>query len=351
VKLLKLVSIIVPCYNEDESVNLFYSEVNPILAEIKEIKYEFIFVNDGSKDKTIQIIKELTNKESNVRYINFSRNFGKEAAMLAGIEAARGDAVILMDVDLQDPPNLLPMMIEDWLECGYDVVYTRRSTRSGEPPIRSWFAKQFYKFINKMSDVQIVDGARDYRLMDRKVVDSFLQLREKNRFAKGLFMWVGYRTKCIEFENVERAAGDTSWSFLKLVHYAIDGIVSFTISPLRWASYFGFFTASSAFLYMFYIILTKLSFGNEVSGYASIVSIMLFFGGLQLIFLGIIGEYIGRIFIEVKARPSYIVKEQSTLKSLKREFPKPGLIDKEDYSSPIQRNLQLKKATYQRRNS
>ncbi|MEH7010047.1 glycosyltransferase family 2 protein [Neobacillus niacini] len=181
---MKLVSIVVPCYNEDESVNLFYSVVNPILAEIKEIKYEFIFVNEGSKDKTIQIIKELTNRESNGRYINFSRNFGKEAAMLAGIEAARGDAVILMDVDLQDPPNLLPQMIEDWLEGGYAVIYTRRSTRSGEPPIRSWFAKQFYKFINKMSDVHIVDGARDYRLMDRKVVDSFLQLKEKNRFAK-----------------------------------------------------------------------------------------------------------------------------------------------------------------------
>lgn len=348
---MKLVSIIVPCYNEAESMNLFYSVVNPILAEIKEIKYEFIFVNDGSKDNTIQVIKELTNRESNVRYINFSRNFGKEAAMLAGIEEARGDAVILMDVDLQDPPNLLPPMIADWLGGGYDVIYTRRSTRSGEPPIRSWFAKQFYKFINKMSDVQIVDGARDYRLMDRKVVDSFLQLKEKNRFAKGLFMWVGYRTKCIEFENVERAAGDSSWSFLKLVHYAIDGIVSFTISPLRWASYFGFLTASSAFLYMFFIIITKLSFGNDVSGYASIVSIMLFFGGLQLIFLGIIGEYIGRIFIEVKARPSYIVKEQSTLTSLKSELPRPGLIDKEDYSSPLQRNLQLKKALYQRRNS
>lgn len=201
-----------------------------------------------------------------------------------------------------------------------------------------------------MSDVQIVDGARDYWLMDRKVVESFLQLKEKNRFAKGLFMWVGYRTKCIEFENIERAAGDSSWSFFKPVHYAIDGIVSFTISPLRWATYLGFFTASSAFMYMFYIILSKFTFGNEVSGYASIVTIILFFGGLQLIFLGIIGEYIGRIFIEVKARPNYIVKEQSSL-LLKRELPKPGLIIKEDYSSALQRNLQVKKAFYQRRNS
>lgn len=231
--------------------------------------------------------------------------------MLAGIRAARGDAVVLMDVDLQDPPRLLPQMVEDWLSNGYEVVYTRRSTRSGEPHIRSWFANQFYKLINNMSDIQIVDGARDYRLMDRSVVNSFLQLKERNRFAKGLFMWVGYNSKCIEFENVERAAGSSSWSFWKLVHYAIDGIVSFTISPLRWASYFGFLTASSAFLYMFYVIVSKILFGNSVGGYASIVSIILFFGGIQLIFLGIIGEYIGRIFIEVKARPSYIIKGKS----------------------------------------
>nr|WP_318509309.1 glycosyltransferase family 2 protein [Bacillus sp. T3] len=311
---MKVVSVVVPCYNEEKSIELFYSVVNPVLKEIEGIDYEFIYVNDGSKDLTELKMKELSKKESNVRYISFSRNFGKEAAMLAGIEAAYGDAVVLMDVDLQDPPSLLPQMIDDWLIGGYDVVYTRRSTRSGEPPIRSWFAKQFYKLINNMSDVQIVDGARDYRLMDRKAVDSFLRLKERNRFAKGLFMWVGYNSKCIEFENVERAVGNSSWSFWKLVHYAIDGIVSFTISPLRWATYFGFFTASSAFFYMFYVIFSKLLFGNPVSGYSSIVSIILFFGGIQLIFLGIIGEYIGRIFIEVKARPNYIVKEKSTNK-------------------------------------
>jgi glycosyltransferase involved in cell wall biosynthesis len=247
--------------------------------------------------------------------------------MLAGIEAAYGEAVVLMDVDLQDPPHLLPQMIEDWF-LGYDVVYTRRSTRSGEPPIRSWFAKQFYKLINNMSDVHIVDGARDYRLMDRKAVDSFLRLKEKNRFAKGLFMWVGYKSKCIEFENVERAVGSSSWSFLKLVHYAIDGIVSFTISPLRWATYFGFFTASSAFLYMFYVIFTKIFYGNAVSGYASIVSIMLFLGGIQLIFLGIIGEYIGRIFIEVKGRPNYIIKEDNTSTAPTNDKVRKALIDK-----------------------
>ncbi|WP_338150607.1 glycosyltransferase family 2 protein [Neobacillus muris] len=325
---MKLISIVVPCYNEEESIELFYSTVQPVIEGIGYADYEFIYVNDGSKDSTEQKMRELSNAKKNVRYISFSRNFGKEAAMLAGIEAARGDAVVLMDVDLQDPPELLPQMIEDWANGGYDVVYTRRSTRSGEPPLRSWFAKQFYKLINKMSDVHIVDGARDYRLMDRKAVDSFLRLRERNRFAKGLFMWVGYKSKCIEFENVERAAGNTSWSFWKLVHYAIDGIVSFTISPLRWATYFGLFTASSAFLYMFYVIFSKLVYGNPVSGYASIVSIMLFFGGLQLIFLGIIGEYIGRIFIEVKARPNYIVKEESSQPVTNMEKVRKGIIQR-----------------------
>jgi glycosyltransferase involved in cell wall biosynthesis len=315
---LKLISIVIPCYNEEKSIDLFYSTVQPVLENINYIDYEFIYVNDGSKDATEAKLREISKAEKNVRYISFSRNFGKESAMLAGIEAALGDAVILMDVDLQDPPELLPQMIEDWFVEGFDVVYTRRSTRSGEPPIRSWFAKQFYKLINAMSDVQIVDGARDYRLMDRKAVDSFLRIKERNRFAKGLFMWVGYKSKCIEFENVERAVGTSSWSFWKLVQYAIDGIVSFTTSPLRWATYFGFFTASSAFLYMFYTIFKKILFGNAVGGYASIVSILLFFGGIQLIFLGIIGEYIGRIFIEVKARPNYIIKEQSPSSDAKK---------------------------------
>lgn len=323
---MRKVSIVVPCYNEEQSVDIFFSAVTPILNEIDHLDYEFIYVNDGSKDQTEARMRELSQREEKVRYLSFSRNFGKEAAMLAGVEAASGDAVVLMDVDLQDPPELLPEMIEDWRNGGYDVVYTRRSTRSGEPPIRSWFAKQFYKFMNQMSDIHIVDGARDYRLMDRTAVDSFLRLKERNRFAKGLFMWVGYRSKCIEFENVERAVGSTSWSFWKLVHYAVDGIVSFTITPLRWATYFGLFTAGSAFLYMFYVIFSKLLFGNPVSGYASIVSILLFFGGLQLIFLGIIGEYIGRIFIEVKARPHYIVKESSPLSLESKDRTRKGYV-------------------------
>lgn len=314
---LRLVSIIIPCYNEEQSIDIFYNSVNPILNEIKDIKYEFVFINDGSKDATELVLKKLSQNDNKVRYISFSRNFGKEAAMLAGIENANGDGLVLMDVDLQDPPELLPLMIDEWLQEDYDVIYTRRSTRSGEPPIRSWFAKQFYKLINNMSDVHIVDGARDYRLMDRKVVDSFLRLRERNRFAKGLLMWVGYKSKCIEFENVERITGSTSWSFWKLVQYAIDGIVSFTTSPLRWSTYFGLITAASAFIYMFYVIFSKIFFGNPVSGYPSIVSILLFFGGIQLVFLGIIGEYIGRIFIEVKARPHYFIKEQSDNKGIR----------------------------------
>ncbi|WP_462410949.1 glycosyltransferase family 2 protein [Neobacillus sp. Marseille-QA0830] len=325
---MKVVSIVVPCYNEEKSVKLFYAEVAPVLEKIDNIDYEIIYVNDGSKDQTEDEMRELSKSTNNVRFISFSRNFGKEAAMLAGIEASLGDAVILMDVDLQDPPHLLPQMIEDWLLGGYDVVYTRRSTRSGEPPIRSWFAKQFYNIINKMSDVHIVDGARDYRLMDRKAVNSFLRLKERNRFAKGLFMWVGYNSKCIEFENVERTVGSTSWSFWKLFHYAIDGIVSFTISPLRWATYFGIFTAVTAFLYMFFVIFSKIFFGNSVSGYASIVSILLFFGGIQLIFLGIIGEYIGRIFIEVKARPNFIIKEELSAKNTNKEKVRKAVIQK-----------------------
>ncbi|MNB84013.1 putative glycosyltransferase CsbB [compost metagenome] len=312
---MKLVTIVVPCYNEELSIQLFYNTVDGVLSNVQGINYDFIFVNDGSRDRTEEVISQLSSNTTNVGYINFSRNFGKEAAMLAGIEAALGDAVIIMDVDLQDPPSLLPQMIESWLYEDFEVIYTRRTNRSGEPPIRSWFAKKFYKFINKMSEVHIVDGARDFRLMDRKVVDNFLELKERNRFAKGLFMWTGFNMKCIEFENVERSVGQTNWSFFKLFQYAIDGIVSFSISPLRWATYFGFLTASSSFIYMFVVIFRKIIYGNPVNGYSSIVSLLLFFGGMQLIFMGIIGEYLGRVFLEVKARPNYVVRNQHIKKA------------------------------------
>lgn len=315
VEFMKLVTIVVPCYNEELSIQLFYNTVDGVLSNVQGINYDFIFVNDGSRDRTEEVISQLSSNTTNVGYINFSRNFGKEAAMLAGIEAALGDAVIIMDVDLQDPPSLLPQMIESWLYEDFEVIYTRRTNRSGEPPIRSWFAKKFYKFINKMSEVHIVDGARDFRLMDRKVVDNFLELKERNRFAKGLFMWTGFNMKCIEFENVERSVGQTNWSFFKLFQYAIDGIVSFSISPLRWATYFGFLTASSSFIYMFVVIFRKIIYGNPVNGYSSIVSLLLFFGGMQLIFMGIIGEYLGRVFLEVKARPNYVVRNQHIKKA------------------------------------
>ena len=239
--------------------------------------------------------------------INFSRNFGKEAALLAGLRYATGDAVIVMDVDLQDPPELLPQMISDW-ESGYDVVYTKRKDRKGEPPIRSFFSKLFYKIINKVSDVEIVDGARDYRIMSRQAVNSLLQLNEKKRFSKGLFMWIGFDSKVIEFEHVERVAGNTKWSFFKLFAYAIEGIVSFSDFPLRLASLLGVIISVISFLFLIYVIVKNTMFHNPVSGWASMTSIIVFLGGIQMIILGVIGEYLGRIFEEVKNRPCYFVK-------------------------------------------
>jgi len=308
---LKLISIVVPCYNEEQNVEVIYEAIYKVFRSMHPlVNFEMIYVNDGSTDQTGLRLKQLASTKSNVGFIDFSRNFGKEAAMLAGLEAASGDAIIIMDADLQDPPHVLEKMVMEWLTTNYDIVYARRVDRKGEPFLRSWFSKQFYKLINKLSDVHIVSGARDFRLMDRKVVDNMLMLRERNRFSKGLFEWVGFKSKCIEYSNVERNAGSTSWSFMKLMKYAIDGIVAFSTAPLQWATIFGFFTATTSFLYMVYVIISTIIFGISVNGYASIVSFLLFFGGIQLIFLGIIGEYIGRIFIEVKARPHYIIREQ-----------------------------------------
>lgn len=308
---MKLISIVVPCYNEEQNVEVIYEAIYKVFRSMHPlVNFEMIYVNDGSTDQTGLRLKQLASTKSNVGFIDFSRNFGKEAAMLAGLEAASGDAIIIMDADLQDPPHVLEKMVMEWLTTNYDIVYARRVDRKGEPFLRSWFSKQFYKLINKLSDVHIVSGARDFRLMDRKVVDNMLMLRERNRFSKGLFEWVGFKSKCIEYSNVERNAGSTSWSFMKLMKYAIDGIVAFSTAPLQWATIFGFFTATTSFLYMVYVIISTIIFGISVNGYASIVSFLLFFGGIQLIFLGIIGEYIGRIFIEVKARPHYIIREQ-----------------------------------------
>lgn len=304
----KVISIIVPCYNEQETVNRFYEEIKKVTDEVVDYAFEFIYVNDGSKDQTASLVKELHGKDERVCLVDFSRNFGKEAAMLAGMEQAQGDAVVIMDVDLQDPPELLPKMIKLY-EDGYENIYTRRRNRDGEPPIRSFFANLFYKLINRMSDVEIIDGARDYRLLSRRAVDELIKLKEANRFSKGLFQWVGYDSICLEFDHVERVAGETKWNFMKLVDYAIEGITAFSNAPLRFATYTGISIAGLSFLYLIYIFMKTMINGSTTAGWPSLVCIILFLGGIQLIFLGVIGEYIGRIYNEVKERPIYIVKE------------------------------------------
>ena len=305
---LNMLSIIVPCYNEEESLPYFYEELNKYLKDIGE--YELLFIDDGSKDKTIEVAKELKEKDKNIKIVSFSRNFGKEAAMLAGLKESKGDYVVLMDADLQDPPFLLPEMLETVKSGEYDSVATYRVSRKGEPVIRSFFARMFYKLINKMIDVEIVDGARDYRLMNREMVDSIISLQEVNRFSKGIFAWVGFKTKYLEYENIERVAGETKWSFWKLFRYAIDGIVGFTIYPLRLATIMGTIASISGFIFMLYIVIKALIYGDPVAGYPSMISIIIFLGGIQLIFLGVIGEYLGRTYIESKHRPVYIIKER-----------------------------------------
>ena len=305
----KLVSIVVPCFNEGDNIDIFHQEVTAVIDKTDNVNYEIIFINDGSSDSTGEAIKALKSKHPcQIGYIELSRNFGKEAALLAGLEHAKGDAVIIIDADLQDPPSLIPQMIEEW-QSGYDMVYTRRTDRTGEPKLRSWCARLFYSLMNKMSEVELESGVRDFRLIDRKIVINLLSMRERLRFSKGMFAWVGYPSKCIEYDNVKRATGETSWSFRKLFDYAIEGIVSFTYMPLRFASITGVMISFGAFIYLFYIVLDALIYGNPVSGYASLVSIVLFLGGIQLLFLGVIGEYLGRVFYELKSRPHYIVKD------------------------------------------
>ncbi len=309
-----LVSLIVPCYNEEESLPILYSALCEVRDQVKDKEFEFIFVNDGSHDKTSSVIKDIAAKDKGVRYTIFSRNFGKEAAMFAGLQKAKGDYVAIMDADMQDPPALIPSMIETLDKDEADIVAARRVTRKGEPPIRSFFARTFYKLINKMVDVEIADGARDFRLMKRCVVDAILELDERQRFSKGIFAWVGFRTKWVEHENVERVAGETKWNFWKLFAYAIDGIVAFTTAPLRLATYTGFFFAAAAFLYIIYYFVRAiiLRIYDRVPGYPSLLCFMLFIGGLILMALGLVGEYIGRIFIEVKRRPLYIVADEES---------------------------------------
>lgn len=305
-----MISIIVPCYNEQEALPLFHKEVSRVLQEMGE-SYELIFVNDGSRDSTLSVMRTLAEEDDHIVYLSFSRNFGKESAMYAGFCNARGDYVAVMDADLQDPPALLPEMFALLQSGEYDSVATRRETRAGEPPIRSWFARRFYKLINRISDADIVDGARDFRLMRRSMVDAILSMSEYNRFSKGIFGWVGFRTYWLPYENVERVAGQTKWNFWGLCKYAIDGIIDFSQAPLSMASWFGIgMTACSIFALLF-IIIRRLIWGDPVAGWASTICTILLIGGLQLFFLGIIGQYIAKIYLETKHRPHFIVSESN----------------------------------------
>lgn len=304
----KKISVIVSCYNEEESLPLFYKEMNKVMEEMANNEFELVFINDGSSDKTLDVIKSLREKDTRIRYVSFSRNFGKEAAMLAGLDYATGDYITLMDADLQDPPRLLPAMLK-YINDGYDCVGTRRVTRKGEPPIRSFFARMFYKLINKLSKVEMVDGARDYRLMTRQMVDAITSTREYNRYSKGLWSFVGFKTKWLEFENVERIAGETKWSFWKLFKYAIDGIVAFSTVPLTMAAFLGILFCLIAFIMILVIVFKTIIWGDPVGGWPSLACIIIFVSGIQLFFMGIFGEYLAKTYLETKKRPIYIVKE------------------------------------------
>lgn len=303
------ISIVVPMYNEQESLGILYKELNRVTDTLPEYEFEYLFVNDGSSDATLAEIRQLAEKDKRVHYVSFSRNFGKEAALYAGLKNATGDYVATMDADLQDPPALLPQMIA-MIEAGdCDNVATRRVNRKGEPPIRSFFAKCFYKVMRHLSHIEIADGARDYRLMSRAMVDSIVSVSEYNRFSKGIFAWVGYETKWLEFENVERSAGETKWSFWKLVRYSFDGIINFSDTPIRISSYLGLLLTVLSFVAIIIEVIRALVFGDPVAGWPSLVCIITFIGGIQLFCMGIMGQYIAKTYMEVKRRPHYIVKE------------------------------------------
>ncbi|HEM5963045.1 glycosyltransferase family 2 protein [Streptococcus suis] len=307
-----MISVIVPCFNEEEAIPYFYDAMEKVRKEMGE-QFEYIFINDGSKDRTLKVLRQLSGQDQAVRYLSFSRNFGKEAALYAGLQAAQGELVTVMDVDLQDPPEML-MEMKAMLDGNPDLdcVGTRRVSRDGEPPIRSFFAKLFYKLMNKISQVEVVDGARDFRLMRRHMVDAILSVSEYNRFSKGIFAWVGFETEYLPYENVERVAGETSWSFWKLLSYSIEGIINFSDTPLNIASYTGFFTFLLSLVLMVFVVLKTLVFGDPTIGWPSTICIILFLGGLQLMTIGILGKYLAKVFLETKKRPIYIVKEKSS---------------------------------------
>ena len=308
---MSLLSVIVPCYNEEENVPLFYEELmkNESWFREKGVELEVLYIDDGSRDKTVLEVKKLRERDERVHLISFSRNFGKEAAMYAGLENSRGDYAVLMDVDLQDPPSLLPEMFS-WLDQGFDSVATRRVSRKGEPPVRSFFARMFYRLMKKISRTEIMDGARDYRLMTRQMVDAILSMQEYNRFTKGIFGWVGFRTKWLEYENVERAKGETKWNFWKLFLYSLDGIAAFSTAPLMLASVMGVLFCVLAFVMIVFIIVRKLIFGDPVSGWPSLVCIILTTSGVQFFCTGILGQYLAKTYMEVKRRPIYLVREK-----------------------------------------
>lgn len=310
---MKLISVVVPCYNEQEVLPLFYNEINKVIAQMQseydDLEFELLFINDGSKDNTLKMLRELSASNNRVRYISFSRNFGKEAGMFAGMENSKGDYVVVMDADLQHPPKFIPQMYKYVSEEGFDCATTRRVSRKGESKIRSWFAMKFYKIMNKISQTEIVDGAQDFRFMTRKMVDAVLSMKEYNRFSKGIFSWVGFNVKYIEYENVERAAGTTAWSFWKLFLYSLEGIFAFSTAPLALASLLGVLSCLIAFIWIIAIIIKTIVFGESVQGFPTIMCAIFFVGGLQLFCTGILGQYLSKTYLETKRRPIYIISE------------------------------------------
>ena len=306
---MKKVNLIVPCYNEAEALPLFKDELNKVIQTLDQYTFEILLINDGSTDTTLSVMKEICDTDSHYKYISFSRNFGKEAAMYAGFCNSDGDYAAIMDADMQDPPALLPDMLHCLETEDYDSVATRRVSRIGEPKIRSFFARNFYKLINKISDADVVDGARDFRLMKREMVDSIVAMCEYNRFSKGIFGWIGFKTKWLEYENVNRIAGETKWSFWGLFKYAVDGIINFSETPMSFASGLGIFLTIFSFLMVIFIIIRKEIFGDPVAGWPSLACIIIFIAGLQFLCMGIMGKYIAKTYLEVKNRPHYIVSE------------------------------------------
>lgn len=311
---MKKISLIIPCFNEEEVLGILYDELNKVTNQMNGYEFEFLFIDDGSKDKTLSILKGFAEKDDRVVYLSFSKNFGKEAAMYAGFCNATGEYVAVMDADMQDPPSLLPEMMT-YLESGeYDSVATRRVSRQGEPKIRSFFARRFYKLINRISDADIVDGARDFRLMKREMVDAIVAIGEQNRFSKGIFGWIGFKTKWLPFENVERAAGETKWNFWKLFKYSLDGIFNFSQAPLQIASFIGLLFTFISFIAIIFIMVRKFIWGDPVEGWPSLACIITFIGGVQLFCMGIMGQYLAKTYVEVKKRPHYIVAETNKKK-------------------------------------